>query len=555
MNGYISPDGKYLAYGDKAGIHIQLIDGGETRTIPQPEGLGYKITGWFPIGWFPDGTRLLAQATSLGVEHSSVWVTSVLGEALSAIRERALAWSVSPDGSLIAFSSTVSNSDIWVMGANGDDPRKIVTAEQGEFFVGVVWSPDNRRIAYGRRRLEPAGTVCDIATRELKTGQTAVILSDPKLAAGLGGGFWWLADGRLIYSLGEATPVFGPGPSDTNFWEIQVDARTGKPAGKPRRMTNWTDLSLSIPNATADGKRLVFGRVKAQTDVYVGDVGAGGRRLKNAPRRLTLDERNDEPTAWMPDNKSVLFQSDRSSNYDIYTQPLDGDTAEPVVATPQVDIIPRLSADGAWIVYASLAKPDDFGPGAPSELRRLPVSGGASKLVLTANGYSGHRCARAPATLCLLGEQTGDQRQLIFTAFDPIKGRGREVMRVATKPGFGYNWDLSPDGSQLAISFPAGENRIRLFALAGGPPHDLVVNGWYGFNSGPDWSADPKGFYVSSLSPRGATLLYIDLNGHANALWEQIGGLRTWALPSPDGRHLAILGYTMDSNIWMLENF
>lgn len=220
-------------------------------------------------------------------------------------------------------------------------------------------------------------------------------------------------------------------------------------------------------------------------------------------------------------------------NYDIYKQPLDRDTAEPIVATPQVDIIPRLSADGAWIVYASLARPDDVGPGAETQLRRVPVSGGASQLVLTAHGYTGHRCARAPATLCLLGEQTGDQRQLIFTAFDPIKGRGREVLRVATEPGFGYNWDLSPNGAQLAISFPAGENRIRLLALEGGASRDLVVNGWYGFNSGPDWSPGGKGFYVSSLSPRGATLLYIDLNGHANALWEQKGGLRHGAsLPS-----------------------
>jgi Tol biopolymer transport system component len=441
------------------------------------------------------------------------------------------------------------------MGANGEDPRKIVTADQGESLDGVVWSPDNRRIAYSRFRRGPAGAICDIASRELKTGQTTIILSDPKLAAGFGGNFWWLADGRLIYSLGEAAPVFGPGPTDTNLWEIKVDARNGEPAGKPRQITNWTDFSLSIPNATADGRRLVFGRVRAETDVYVGDVEAGGTRLKSAPRRLTLDERNDEPTAWMPDNKSVLFQSDRGSTYDIYKQPLDRDTAEPIVATPQVDIIPRLSADGAWIVYASLASPDGGGPGAPSQLRRVPVSGGASQLVLTARGYGGHRCARAPATLCLLGEQTGDQRQLIFTAFDPVKGRGREVMRVATEPGFAYNWDLSPNGLQIAISFPAGENRIRLLSLAGGVPRDLVVNGWYGFNSGPDWSPAAKGFYVSSVSPMGATLLYIDLNGHANALWEQKGGLRTWGVPSHDGRHLAMLGYTMDSNIWMLENF
>ena len=66
-----------------------MIDTGEARTIPQPQGLGYKVTGWSPIGWFPDGTRLLAQATSLGAEHSSVWVISLLGGAPHEIREGA----------------------------------------------------------------------------------------------------------------------------------------------------------------------------------------------------------------------------------------------------------------------------------------------------------------------------------------------------------------------------------------------------------------------------------------------------------------------------------
>jgi Tol biopolymer transport system component len=161
--------------------------------------------------------------------------------------------------------------------------------------------------------------------------------------------------------------------------------------------------------------------------------------------------------------------------------------------------------------------------------------------------------------LCLVGEQSEDQKQLIFTAFDPLKGKDREVMRIPTNPGFAYNsmyrWDLSPDGSQLAISYPAGENRIRLVPLRGGAPRDLVINGWNGFNEGPDWSPNGKGFYLSSSSPRGATLLYVDLKGHATALWEQKGGASTWGVPSPDGRHLAILGYTMDSNVWMIENF
>jgi hypothetical protein len=53
----------------------------------------------------------------------------------------------------------------------------------------------------------------------------------------------------------------------------------------------------------------------------------------------------------------------------------------------------------------------------------------------------------------------------------------------------------------------------------------------------------------------GATLLFIDLKGQVSAIWEQRGGLWTWDVPSPDGRHLAILGFTLDSNVRMIEDF
>ena len=128
-------------------------------------------------------------------------------------------------------------------------------------------------------------------------------------------------------------------------------------------------------------------------------------------------------------------------------------------------------------------------------------------------------------------------------------------MRITTKPGSDNWWDLSPDGSQIAIAYPEGENRIRLLPLkGGGAPRELVMNGWSGFHTA-DWSQNGKGIYVSSSSPKGATLLYVDLEGHANAVWEQKGGLMTLGVPSPDGRHLAILGFTLESNAWMIENF
>jgi hypothetical protein len=251
-------------------------------------------------------------------------------------------------------------------------------------------------------------------------------------------------------------------------------------------------------------------------------------------------------------------------------------TANPA-GNPATDA--HISPDGKYLAYADQAgiqlqlidtgetrtipqpqgleyKVTGWSPGsAPSQLRRVPLSGGPSQLALTVHGLTDQRCARAPATLCLVGELTEDRKQLVFTAFDPVKGRGGEVTRIATdNPGRGYNWDLSPDGSWIALQFPAGENRIRLLSLGGGAPRDLLVNGWYGFSAGPDWAPDGKGFHVARSSPRGATLLYIDLKGQPTIVWDQKGGLQTWGVPSPDGRHLAILGYTVDSNVWMIEN-
>jgi len=552
MGARISPDGKYLAYADQAGIRLQLIDTSETRTIPRPQGLGYEIAGWAPAAWFPDGTRLVAQGDSQDGAHSGIWVISIMGGAPRQIHDGGYAWSVSPDGSLIAFTPSSPTNEVWAMGPTGEDPRRIVTADGGQYPLSIVWSPNGRRIAYEYFRSGPAGWEWRIETRDLKGGRPVLVVSDPRFSGRLAGGHWWLPGGRLIYSLGEA-PLGELDAADANLWEIQVDEASGKPDGTPTRITNWSEFLLQGPNATSDGRRLVFCRERHNTDVYVGDLEAGAARLKAPPRRLTLDERNSLVSSWTRDSKAVLFESDRSGSPAIYRQALDQNSAESLVAGQRVNSWPRLSADGAWVIYRSAAKSD---PSGQSELRRVPVSGGPSQVVLTSQGdIRNYQCARAPATSCLVGEATKDDTQRIFTAFDPMQGRGREVTRIATKALSLYNWDLSPDGSQLVMLFPAGGNRVRLLPLGGGQPRDLIVKGWPVLTDGPYWAPDAKGFYVAGPSAKGATLLYVDLKANATAIWEQTHGSVTWAIPSPDGRRLAIGGQTVESNVWMLENF
>jgi Tol biopolymer transport system component len=116
------------------------------------------------------------------------------------------------------------------------------------------------------------------------------------------------------------------------------------------------------------------------------------------------------------------------------------------------------------------------------------------------------------------------------------------------------HWDLSPDGSRIALLADGEAGRIRILSLADGSTHDVTVDGWSGFQS-MDWSANGKGLYVSSQRAMHSTLLYIDLEGHAHVLRQQMGHFQAWGIPSPNGRYLAFLEWTAVSNVWMIENF
>jgi len=143
----ISPDGKYVAYGDQSGVHIKLIETGETQTFPPPANIKLGRAYWWPSAWFPDGTRLLATAFEPG-RPASLWTVSILGGTPRELRDNAGVSMTSPDGLRIAFSAGPDSNELWMMGANGEDPRKLVTLDANSAFETVIWSPDGQRLAW-----------------------------------------------------------------------------------------------------------------------------------------------------------------------------------------------------------------------------------------------------------------------------------------------------------------------------------------------------------------------------------------------------------------------
>lgn len=81
----------------------------------------------------------------------------------------------------------------------------------------------------------------------------------------------------------------------------------------------------------------------------------------------------------------------------------------------------------------------------------------------------------------------------------------------------------------------------------------ITVKGWDGLQ-GLDWDSDGKGMFTSSLTA-GSVLLHTDLEGNASVLWEPKGNGIAWTISSPDGRHVAMPGYALSSNVWSIENF
>ena len=134
--GAISPDGKYLAYADPAGLHVKLLTTGETHLLPAPEGLAT-----LSLYWFPDGTRLLVSGPARPQSNSGIWLFSLLGEPARKLWNEPGQAAVSRDGLQIAFVTT-DNGDIWLMQANAQEAHRILTAKPDENVIGVQWAPD-----------------------------------------------------------------------------------------------------------------------------------------------------------------------------------------------------------------------------------------------------------------------------------------------------------------------------------------------------------------------------------------------------------------------------
>jgi Tol biopolymer transport system component len=562
-NAAISPDGKYLAYADNQGIQVELVETGETHTLSIPTGGESGEISRSVGAWYPDSTHLIVELAPPG-KPPSAWVMPILGGAPQELGEDMRVDGVSPDGSQIMFrraSNMAGDREIWLMGPHGESPHRILSASGESALPTAVWSPTGNRIAY--EHLSSPGregnvTVTLASCNLSGANKTQLLYSEQSGALDTGAWppFVWLPSGRLIYSRWSPDQE---GHGNANLWELAVDPQSGAAHGKPRQLTEWSGSDIGSLTATADGKRLAYVRNSGHSSVFVGDLANNGDRLLN-PRRLTMDEYDNQPYTWTPDSRFVVFTSTRGGHIGIYKQAIDGTTAQVIASSPALDMAsPRVSPDGSCVLF--MARPHNPPPGAVFQLYRVPLSGGVPEAVFPMAGfpnkgaYGYFWCTNRAADFCAYFSRAVDPGELILTAFDPRGGKGKELLRIPIEPTSGYLDSLSPDGTQLAIAKGDWNAvQVRFIPLHGQGTRTISLDGYTNINS-LLWAADSQSMFLGAFRAGFTHLLHVDLNGKVQMIWQQPVGFDLRGIASPDGRLLPSGGLSGEANVWMIENF
>jgi DNA-binding winged helix-turn-helix (wHTH) protein len=521
----ISPDGRYLAYADPTGVGVRTVDTGETHRLPETKGMNV-------YGWSPDSADVLA--SQCGPDECSGWSISLIGQerrrtgAVWPVRDRAKA---EPSGRRLL--RLAESGTLTVDPMNGAPVRQLADG----FISAANWSADGTHVLFVRDGLTIESVPAEGGKAiEVFRAQKQEPISDVLEP---------VAGTVFMAMMPPATAFSTAGPEVKALWKFHTD-KTGAIRGSPQRLT-FTSEKVTDLSASHSGARVVFRGTSSQDDVYVAscDFRSG---VMEAPRRLTVDDRDDAPFDWMPDNTTILLTSTRNGAVHIFKQRLDSDVAEPFVTGPGSQYSARVTSDGRWVLYLEVLSHR-------VRTMRVPLTGGTPELVVD-RALGDLQCAAKGR--CVLVQNTEgavdfkDGMSSTIWSLDPVRGRDRELGHFPAVAS--STTHVLPNGDAFAYVVPQDKgplNVVRVISFTGKPAQDIVVQQATKLLS-LDWLPSDSGF----LTTDHGKLLLVRRSGASRLLWSPPAPLQAWwAIPSPDERHLAIDVSSEHSNVWMVSGF
>lgn len=451
-------------------------------------------------------------------EKTGIWVINVLSASLRQIRGDAEGAVPSPDGSMVAFRS---GGGIFVIDANGENARSVLKLELNSLYSKLQWSPDNKRIAVLVRPIGEGESSIDAVSLADGSRTQLARLADLKT-------FVWFEDGRMAAVTQSRAPLQG---ALFHLWNE---------AGVHSQAALGSEMSVADMSVTAHGKHIALVRTSDQSDVFLAEF--NGKTAIEGLRRLTLDDRDDRPSGWLPDGKTMLFESNRNGSLDVFRQSVQEQAAELFVGGAE-DQFGAQSAANDRILYWSGSKESGR-----LRLMGVPLAGGSSTLLFESEHDSQFHCpaVKAPVQRCAFASLAGTKLQL--ASFDPVSGvRGpAKQIQLRASPAI---WALASNADGVAY---VAENAIHFWSsnVQWSVPEASLPGKITAIAFGPGSTAD---LLVTVEQTREKYLYSVKQSGTRQLAASKLH--LSSALPSPDGSRMLFTVLSSSSNVWLLEDF
>jgi Tol biopolymer transport system component len=471
---FFSPSGRSLAFAANGKLkRIELAGGPAVNLADVP------ISGARGGTWSRDGTLLYAPridsgvfrvAESGGVPQAVTTLKAERGDVSHTLPE------FLPDGRAFLFLVRGREAGIYVGSLDSTEPRRIMNdaarvhyAEPG--YLVFQRGRTAMAVPFDTRRLEVSGPPFPIAD-QVFSGQyhaTAdgdlVYRFDGAVAAQLA---WYARDGGRLEVVGPPGPyrqialspsgrrvaiqagetVQGGAAADLLMLDLATGVRS--------RLTNNPALN-SDPSWSPDERRLVFSSNRTgRNALFVKDLTTGQETpLFDFPANVVVDE-------WTPDGKFIVF---RTGGRAIYALPMPGGTPRLVVDTPiSIEDQTHLSPHGRWLAFNS----DESGTW---EVYVASFPDFADKQQISLNGGMQPVWRRDGRELFYLTPQG----QLMAVEDDTrsatvVTGVRRTLFRTSLNPSIQVGeYAVSPDGQRFLILDPVGNQSQSISLLLNWP--------------------------------------------------------------------------------------
>ncbi|MCW4031847.1 MAG: DUF5050 domain-containing protein [Candidatus Bathyarchaeota archaeon] len=293
-------------------------DGSEKRQLTSEN----TISGW-PT-WSPDGEEVVYWSWNLVSNTCDIWKMEVNGDpkiqlTLDGSFKGPPQWS--PKGDRIAYTSNLTgNMEAYVMNIDGSESKKLTDGHNPNFWVEsrVTWHPDGERLYYQVTTFPLPPNTSTIIPDDVAFVEIYVVNVDTgeqkNLTPNLHENVRSVSpDGKKLICISLRSPNYG-------LWVMDNDGNNQIPLtwdGAERDIQ--PNVGDRAPHISPDGKKIVYWSLKAseQSDIWMINIDGSNQT------RLTSNLYKDIYPTWSPDGEKIIFESDRTGNFDIWQLSLD----------------------------------------------------------------------------------------------------------------------------------------------------------------------------------------------------------------------------------------